>query len=141
MKKFLSLAIFALIMLLPSCGGSNSADSVAEKIENNKELDQKDYTVMIDYADKAVDAAGKLLETHKENPEQLQEKSEELNKEFPHFELFMQHMPNQDKLDDANKKKLEELTMKVIKMTMQAQMPVVDEPATEEPAAEPATEE
>lgn len=137
MKKILSAVLFALFILLPSCGGAGSdADSVAKKIEEKKTLDQKDYAAMIDYSSEVIDAVSKALSDVKGNPEEMKKKADELEKKYPHFELFMQNMPYEKDLDDANKKKLEDLTMQVIKMTMSSQMPVsADIPDAPQPGA------
>lgn len=137
MKKILSAVLFALFILLPSCGGAGSdADSVAKKIEEKKTLDQKDYAAMIDYAAEAFDAVSKALEETKGNPAEMKKKAEELEKKYTHLELFMDNMPDEKDLDDANKKKLEDLTMQVIKMTMSSQMPVsADVPDAPQPEA------
>lgn len=118
MKKLVSVFLAGFLFLVVAC--SSGAESVAEKIDKKEKLDQKDYTEMLQYVETAVDDVSATIEKYKDHPDKLKEEAEKIEDKYPYFEKFTSNMPQESELDQANKQKLHDLTMKIIKMSMEA---------------------
>ena len=126
MKNYLkSLAASAVLFLavavpavsLTSCAGSY--DKVAGKIENRDSLSQKDYEMMFDYVDEAMDAVDRVSEKYKNDPVRLQTEMNAVNEKYGHLEYFVNAITDADnagKLDKENAGKLELLQRRLLKM-------------------------
>ena len=120
MKKVLSLALLALVFILPSCGSSQgNAESVNQKIEKGEQLSQEDYSVMLDYLTDAMTSAEHKLKEIGDDKEKLKDFETQMHKNYPYSETFMKNLSSAKDLDDANKKKLQELFAKAITISMQ----------------------
>ncbi len=119
MKKVLSFAFLAVVLIMTACSGAAGADAVAEKINKNEQLSQADYTVMIDYLDKAMDEAQKIIKDANGDTEKLKNSEDKMQKEFPHAELFIKTLSSAKDIDDANQKKLKDLFAKIMTISFQ----------------------
>ncbi len=119
MKKILSLALLALVFMLPSCSNTSGAEAVNQKIEKSEQLSQEDYSVMIDYLDNAMVTAEKKVKEAGDDKEKFKSFEEDMSKEFPYTEAFMKALSSAKDLDDTNKKKMQDLFSKLISLSMQ----------------------
>lgn len=143
--------LVAMILVLPSCGGDKAA-KVAEKINNKEEITQADYDVMIDYMTVATDELVKISDESKGDIKKMMEESQKLDNKYPYTKEFGQALgESEGKLDEANRKKLEDLQKKIFKLMgvdeavldqigeqdLEEQAPEVEEaPATDSASAE-----
>lgn len=108
--------LVAMILVLPSCGGDKAA-KVAEKINNKEEITQADYDVMIDYMTVATDELVKISDESKGDIKKMMEESQKLDNKYPYTKEFGQALgESEGKLDEANRKKLEDLQKKIFKL-------------------------
>lgn len=136
MTTAFSALLMAVILLLPSCGKAD-AESVAKKIEENKELTQDDYGIMLDYITPAVEQMVNLIETGAD-----EKKVEELNNKYPLADKFLPVlMKSESQFDNDNKKKAEhiaELYQKAFEAAMRqggiGEMPAEPTPLDGHPA-------
>ena len=113
----LFLAVAVPAVSLTSCAGSY--DKVAGKIENRDSLSQKDYEMMFDYVDEAMDAVDRVSEKYKNDPVRLQTEMNAVNEKYGHLEDFVNAITDADnagKLDKENAGKLELLQRRLLKM-------------------------
>lgn len=85
MKKliFILSVVFSL-SILGACGHSETDyKTVYEKTQNNEDLTEADYDIMLDYIDDVISAVGKV-----KNRKQL----EELEDKYPYAEDFMKEL-------------------------------------------------
>ena len=105
MKKFLLLAVVFFAALLSACNDNGNAEKVAEKIENNGNLTQEDYGVMLDYITPQLKEIVRLLEMGADEKDIVA-----LNKQYPLSEKFLPViMRSEINFDEANKAKAEEI--------------------------------
>ena len=76
----LFLAVAVPAVSLTSCAGSY--DKVAGKIENRDSLSQKDYEMMFEYVDEAMDAVDRVSEKYKNDPVRLQTEMNAVNEKY-----------------------------------------------------------
>ena len=113
----LFLAVAVPAVSLTSCAGSY--DKVAGKIENRDSLSQKDYEMMFEYVDEAMDAVDRVSEKYKNDPVRLQTEMNAVNEKYGHLEDFVNAITNADnagKLDKENDVRLELLQRRLLKM-------------------------
>lgn len=108
MKKIFTAAIMLFVFLLSSCAGPD-ADSVAKKLAEGKSLDQKDYTVMIDYCISATDDMTKTVRKGNVDDKTVSE----LDKKYSHFSEFLQSIVNAGDLDAENTRLFDKLNTKL----------------------------
>lgn len=102
-------AIMMAVMI--SCSGGNSdPKSIHEKITNGSELNQSDYSVMIDYM---ADGAKKAIDVfNSESIEDMTKFGEQLEKEYPYMQEFIMKLNEaaaNGKLNSDNQKKLDKI--------------------------------
>ena len=119
MKKILALAVLALTMAMTACSGAGeSPEALSQKIEKKETLTQKDYSAMIEYVGKAVNALSEV----RTKGELTAEDIDKLNTEYPYVESFIgcldQAYDGQDEdvtpMDDANKEKAQAMAQKLL---------------------------
>lgn len=113
----LFLAVAVPAVSLTSCAGSY--DKVAGKIENRDSLSQKDYEMMFEYVDEAMDAVDRVSEKYKNDPVRLQTEMNAVNEKYGHLEDFVNAITDADnagKLDKENDGRLELLQRRLLKM-------------------------
>ena len=113
----LFLAVAVPAVSLTSCAGSY--DKVAGKIENRDSLSQKDYEMMFEYVDEAMDAVDRVSEKYKNDPVRLQTEMNAVNEKYGHLEDFGNAITDADnagKLDKENDGRLELLQRRLLKM-------------------------
>lgn len=113
----LFLAVAVPAVSLTSCAGSY--DKVAGKIENRDSLSQKDYEMMFEYVDEAMDAVDRVSEKYKNDPVRLQTEMNAVNEKYGHLEDFVNAITDADnagKLDKENDGRLELLQSRLLKM-------------------------
>ena len=113
----LFLAVAVPAVSLTSCAGSY--DKVAGKIENRDSLSQKDYEMMFEYVDEAMDAVDRVSEKYKNDPVRLQTEMNAVNEKYGHLEDFVTAITDADnagKLDKENDGRLELLQRRLLKM-------------------------
>ena len=113
----LFLAVAVLAVSLTSCAGSY--DKVTGKIENRDSLSQKDYEMMFEYVDEAMDAVDRVSEKYKNDPVRLQTEMNAVNEKYGHLEDFVNAITDADnagKLDKENDGRLELLQRRLLKM-------------------------
>ncbi|MBD5270360.1 MAG: hypothetical protein K2M67_02515 [Muribaculaceae bacterium] len=139
MKKFFFMAVVAFMTLLSACGSQGAAEGVAKKIDNHEQLTQEDFGVMLDYITPELEQMVKLIEMGADDKD-----VEALNKEFPLTEVFLPAiMQNEQKFDEANKKKSEkiaQLYMEAFRAAAKKQGVNFDEFNQELPAELPAVD-
>lgn len=139
MKKFFFMAVVAFMTLLSACGSQGAAEEVAKKIDNHEQLTQEDFGVMLDYITPELEQMVKLIEMGADDKD-----VEALNKEFPLTEVFLPAiMQNEQKFDEANKKKSEkiaQLYMEAFRAAAKKQGVNFDEFNQELPAELPAVD-
>lgn len=108
MKKIITFSLFSFLLLFAACS-SHDAKSVAGKIEKHEQLDQKDYSTMIDYLNEAFDKLQNCFKGDKVDQEQI----EKIDKEYQYAEPFMMALASADNLDKDNKVKFDRLTEKI----------------------------
>ena len=113
----LFLAVAVPAVSLTSCAGSY--DKVAGKIENRDSLSQKDYEMMFEYVDEAMDAVDRVSEKYKNDPVRLQTEMNAVNEKYGHLEDFVNAITDADnagKLDKENDGRLELLQSRLLKL-------------------------
>ena len=113
----LFLAVAVPAVSLTSCAGSY--DKVSGKIENRDSLSQKDYEMMFEYVDEAMDAVDRVSEKYKNDPVRLQTEMNAVNEKYGHLEDFVNAITDADnagKLDKENDGRLELLQSRLLKM-------------------------
>lgn len=110
MKKILNIVILAIVCFTfgaCSSGLDSKAEAIAQKITNDEELTQEDYTVVFTYCNQALDFTIDALKAL--NGKITKEDADKIEKDalakYPHFESFMEVLArvNDSKLDDNNK--------------------------------------
>ncbi len=89
MKNYLK-SLVASGRAFSGCGGSGRVPhflrrilrQVAGKIENRDSLSQKDYEMMFEYVDEAMDAVDRVSEKYKNDPVRLQTEMNAVNEKY-----------------------------------------------------------
>lgn len=100
-----------IMAVMTSCSDAKSdPKSIHEKITNGTELNQSDYSVMIDYmaegAKKGMDAF------NSESMDGIDKSMQEINKEYPYLQEFIEALDKgvaNGKLNSDNQKKLDKI--------------------------------
>lgn len=107
MKKLLFTLTVIITLAMSACGGASGPEDVYNKIQDNKELSQADYAVMIDYLQAAMKESTALIKEALTNPntEELQQKAEKLAAKYPYMDTFASTLYlNANSLDEENDK-------------------------------------
>lgn len=116
MKKILLFLVACVMVLTTSCSGDPK--SVYEKIQSNQELTQDDYTVIIKYNSEAL-LSNPLMDekamSDVSDMDEVEKKMDEWKKKYEYFEEFGKALnaADVDKLNDKNKKLIEDLNKKL----------------------------
>lgn len=111
-KLILILSVVFSLSLLGACGhNEDEYKTVYEKVQNNEDLTESDYNLMLDYIDEVISATGKV---------KSQKQLEELEKKFPYAEKFMSELQYGEPSDEL-KSKLEKKAKKVYENYEKAQ--------------------
>ena len=98
-----------VLTLFAACSSKSSSESLAQKVTDNQELSQADYSEMIAYVNDAVSAMEKV---NPDDPAAV----EEVKNKYPDLDLYMTKLssPEADQaLDESNKSALLQLGEKV----------------------------
>lgn len=101
-----------IMAVMTSCSDAKSdPKSIHEKITNGSELNQSDYSVMIDYM---ADGAKKAMDAFNSESsiEDMTKSGEQLEKEYPYMQEFIMKLSEvaaNGKLDSDNQKKLDKI--------------------------------
>ncbi|MCM1377018.1 MAG: hypothetical protein NC097_06060 [Clostridium sp.] len=116
MKQFIITFAVILVFICSACSNSGydpeKCEALSEKVKSQKELTQDDYSDMIDQAQYAIEFIKK--ETGVDNVKEMSAEDRnnpEIQKAFKYalgFAIVVGF--NQDKLDEANKKKMNDIT-------------------------------
>lgn len=112
MKKLLFFMSVIMMAVMTSCSDAKSdPKSIHEKITNGSELNQSDYSVMIDYM---ADGAKKAMDVFNSESsiEDITKSGEQLEKEYPYMQEFIMKLNEvaaNGKLNSDNQKKLDKI--------------------------------
>lgn len=109
MKRIIPLAILVIAMIFTAC--TPSVEDVSKKIQENKELSQKDYTVLLDYVEQGLTELSDSVDAYQNDREHLLNSIMTMGDKYQENGIFMQKFAETDPstLDEANRKKYDNI--------------------------------
>lgn len=109
--KLMMMAIVAVAMV--SCSGysESTCKELSEKIRNNEELSQSDYSAMLDQLEGMIDKAEGLIKKYEDNPSEMLE--DEDVKNITTYSSDFSIALATGNLDESNKEKYRDLIKKI----------------------------
>lgn len=121
-KTVYALLSLLLLTMMAACGNATNAKDVIKKVDDGKDLSQKEYTVLMDYAEDYLNDFLKLIKST-DDAEKLMSEAENLDKKYPEAQDSFQILiaaEQTGKLEKENSEKFNKMMAKFEQLLVEA---------------------
>jgi hypothetical protein len=121
-KTVYALLSLLLLTMMAACSNATNAKDVIKKVDDGKDLSQKEYTVLMDYAEDYLNDFLKLIKST-DDAEKLMSEAENLDKKYPEAQDSFQILiaaEQTGKLEKENSEKFNKMMAKFEQLLMEA---------------------
>jgi hypothetical protein len=121
-KTVYALLSLLLLTTMAACSNATNAKDVIKKVDDGKDLSQKEYTVLMDYAEDYLNDFLKLIKST-DDAEKLMSEAENLDKKYPEAQDSFQILiaaEQTGKLEKENSEKFNKMMAKFEQLLMEA---------------------
>jgi hypothetical protein len=121
-KTVYALLSLLLLTMMAACSNATNAKDVIKKVDDGKDLSQKEYTVLMDYAEDYLNDFLKLIKST-DDADKLMSEAENLDKKYPEAQDSFQILiaaEQTGKLEKENSEKFNKMMAKFEQLLMEA---------------------